>query len=116
MKPAETILIVDRHGDVFRILEEQLAATNYALLHARNEEDAMALLERLKSKVELVIVDVEFPDLGGWDLIGRLAHHDQRPAKIIATMSSSYANKVLEDQMKGLGADMVVLKPIPHEE
>jgi CheY-like chemotaxis protein len=116
MTPAQAILIVDRHGGVYQTLEEQLAATNYALLHARDGEEAIALLERLKSNVELAIVAVEFPDLGGWDLIGVLAHHDQRPGKIIATVSSIYANEVLADQMKALGVDVVVRKPMPDGE
>jgi CheY-like chemotaxis protein len=74
------------------------------------------LLERLKSKIELVIVVVEVPDLDEWHLIGRLADHDQRPAKIALAISSTYTNKTLEDQMKRLGVDMVVLKPLPDEE
>jgi CheY-like chemotaxis protein len=49
MTPAQTILIADHHEDVLNILEEQLATTNYALLHARKGAEAIALLERLKS-------------------------------------------------------------------
>lgn len=65
MMPALTILIVERDEDVFTILNEQLAATNSALLHARNGTEATALLERLKFKIELAIVDLAFPDQDG---------------------------------------------------
>ena len=113
MTPALTILIVDRDEDVFKILNEQLAATNSALLHARNGTEATALLERLKFKIELAIVDLAFPDQDGWELIGRLAHQDPRPAKIIATVLSDYSSLALENQIKeALGGDLVVLKPI----
>jgi CheY-like chemotaxis protein len=66
MTPALTILIADHHEDVLNVLKEQLATTNYALLHARNGEEAIALLERLKSKIELAIIDLELPDFSGW--------------------------------------------------
>jgi CheY-like chemotaxis protein len=114
MTPALTILIADYHEDVLNILKEQLATTNYILLHARSGEEAIALLERLKSKIELAIIDLELPEQGGWDLIGRLTLHDRKPVKIIAT-TSIYPEPVLE-KMKEIGVDAVVRKPIPNEE
>jgi CheY-like chemotaxis protein len=114
MTPALTILIADHHEDVLNILREQLAATNYILLHARSGEEAIALLERLKSKIELAIIDLELPEQSGWDLISRLTLHDRKPVKIIAT-TSIYPEPVLE-KMKEIGVDAVVRKPIPNEE
>jgi CheY-like chemotaxis protein len=114
MTPALTILIADPHEDVLNILTEQLSETDYALLHARNGEEAIALLERLRSKIELAIIDLELPDLSGWDLIGRLTIHDRKPIKIIAT-TSIYPQPVLE-KIKEMGVDAVVRKPMPQEE
>jgi CheY-like chemotaxis protein len=110
MTPALTILIADHHEDVLNILEEQLATTNYALLHARNGAEAIALLERLKSKIELAIINLELPGFSGWDLIGRLTLHDRKPLKIIAT-TSLHPQPVLE-KIKELGVDAVVRKPM----
>jgi CheY-like chemotaxis protein len=114
MTPAQTILIADDSDDVLNILKEQLATTNYILLHARSGEEAIALLERLKSQIELAIIDLELPELSGWDLIGRLTLHDRKPIKIIAT-TSIYPQSVLE-KMKEMGVDAVVRKPIPNEQ
>ena len=114
MTPALTILIADDDEDVFNVLKEQLAETDYALLHAKNGEEAIALLERLKSKIELAIIDLELPEQSGWDLISRLTLHDRKPVKIIAT-TSIYPEPVLE-KMKEMGIDTVVRKPIPNEE
>jgi CheY-like chemotaxis protein len=114
MTPALTILIADHHEDVLNILKEQLATTNYILLHARSGEEAIALLERLKSKIELAIIDLELPEQSGWDLISRLTLHDRKPVKIIAT-TSVYAEPILE-KMKEIGIDAVVRKPMPNEE
>jgi CheY-like chemotaxis protein len=114
LTPALTILIADRHEDVLNILNEQLAATNYAVLHAKSGEEAIAFLDLLKSKIELAIIDLELPNFSGWDLIRRLTLHDRKPVKIIAT-TSIYSKDVLE-KMRGRGVDAVVRKPITHEE
>jgi CheY-like chemotaxis protein len=114
MTPVLTILIADHNEDVLNILQEQLSATNYALLYAQNGEEAIAFLDRLKSKIELVIIDLELPNLSAWDLIGRLTIHDRRPIKIVAT-TSIYPQPVLE-KMKEMGVDAVVRKPMPHDE
>jgi CheY-like chemotaxis protein len=114
MTPAQTILIADRHEDVPNTLEEILTATNYALLHAKSGDEAIAFLEQLKSRIELAIIDLELPDFGGWDLIGRLTVHERKPVKIIATTASN--SKALVEKMKELGVDAVVRKPMPHED
>jgi CheY-like chemotaxis protein len=114
MTPALTILIADHHEDVLNILKEQLATTNYALLHARNGAEAIALLERLRSKIELAIINLDLPGFSGWDLIGRLTLHDRKPLKIIAT-TSLHQQPVLA-KMKEMGVDAVVRKPIPNEQ
>ena len=72
------------------------------------------LLERLKSKIELAIIDLELPEQSGWDLIGRLTLHDRKPVKIIAT-TSIYPKPILE-KIKEMGVDAVVRKPIPNDE
>jgi CheY-like chemotaxis protein len=110
----QIILIVDRHEYVLNSLKAQPATTNYALLHARSGQEAIALLERLKSKMELAIIDLDLPDSSGWDLIGRLTLHERKPLKIIA-ITSVYTQPILE-KVKELGVDVVLRKPIPHEE
>jgi CheY-like chemotaxis protein len=114
MTPAQTILIADHHEDLLNVLREERAATNYALLHATNGEEAIAFLEQLKSRIELAIIDLELPDFGGWDLIGRLTLHDRKPIKIIAT--TSIRSKALLKKIKELGVDAVVRKPAPHND
>jgi CheY-like chemotaxis protein len=114
MTPALPILFADHREEVFNILKEQLETTNYIVLHARSGEEAIALLERLKSKIVLAIIDLDLPGQSGWDLIGRLTLHDRKPLKIVAT-TSVYSKPAL-DKMKELGVNAVVRKPIRNEE
>jgi CheY-like chemotaxis protein len=115
MTPAQTILIADRQVDVLNILKTELAESAYALLHARNGEEAIIAFEYSNSKIELAIIDLDLPYFAGWKLIGRLRQYQGQPVKIIAT-TSIYSKPVLETIKECGVADAVVRKPIPHEE
>ena len=108
---ALTVMIADPDEDLLNILKEQLVE-NYALLHATNREEAIASLERLRSKIELAIIDS--PDFSGWDLIGRLTIRDSQRIKIVAATSID-SNKVVETTNE-CGVDAVVRNPISDDE
>ena len=67
-------------------LNEALASTDYALLHASNGLEAIAILDLLKSEIELAIIEEQFPAVNGIDLVGGLAMREQaKPVKIMTT-------------------------------
>ena len=115
MRNQQFILVADRNDGFVDTLKAELAATNLALLHAKNGEEAVYLLELLESEIELAIIELELPLLSGLDLIWRLVKRKQpKPLKIIATTSSGVLNgPLLENVVKELGVDAVVRKPIP---
>src|SRR5947208_9560804 len=81
------ILIADSSdGCLDSSLNEALASTDYALFHVQNAPEAIAILELLKSDIELAIVEEHFSAVNGFDLIGRLVVRDQpNPVRIIMT-------------------------------
>ena len=111
------ILVADRSDGFVDTLKAELAATNLALLHAKNGEEAVYLLELLESEIELAIIELELPLLSGLDLIWRLIRRKQpKPLKIIATTSTTVLNApLLEKVVEQLGVDAVVRKPIPPQ-
>ena len=115
MRNQQFILVADRSDGFVDTLKAELAATNLALLHAKNGEEAVYLLELLESEIELAIIELELPLLSGLDLIWRLIRRKQpKPLKIIATTSTAVLNgPLLEDVVTELGVDAVVRKPIP---
>jgi DNA-binding response OmpR family regulator len=115
MRNQQFILVADRNDGFVDTLKAELAATNLALLHAKNGEEAVYLLELLESEIELAIIELELPLLSGLDLIWRLIRRKQpKPLKIIATTSTAVLNgPLLEDVVTELGVDAVVRKPIP---
>jgi DNA-binding response OmpR family regulator len=115
MRNQQFILVADRSDGFVDTLKAELAATNLALLHAKNGEEAVYLLELLESEIELAIIELELPLFSGLDLIWRLIRRKQpKPLKIIATTSTAVLNgPLLEDVVTELGVDAVVRKPIP---
>src|SRR3954468_23936512 len=81
------ILVADSSDDrLDTSLKEALAPTDYALLDVHNAPEAIAILELLKSDIELAIIEEHFSAVNGFDLIGRLVGRDQpKPVRIIMT-------------------------------
>jgi DNA-binding response OmpR family regulator len=59
------IVLVAAKEDLLNSLRDALKETDLALLHAQTKHEAVVLLERLKSEIDLAIIDLELPDLGG---------------------------------------------------
>jgi CheY-like chemotaxis protein len=107
------IVLVAGEEDLLNNIRDALSETNLALLHAQTKAEALALLERLRSEINLAIVELEMADFGGWDLIRRLTYLPNKPLKIIAT-TSRYPETFFP-KIKETGVDAVVEKAIPTE-
>ncbi len=107
------IVLVAAKEELLNDLIDALADSNVALLHASTKQEAIALLERLKSEINIAIVELELPDFGGWDLIRQLTFLPNKPLKIIAT-TSVYPEPFFE-KIKQIGVDAVVSKTMPPE-
>ena len=53
------ILVVDAEDEVLKILKTALQTTDYVLLQARTGDEALAVLSRLKTHIDLTIIDLE---------------------------------------------------------
>ena|ERR1022692_783741 len=107
------LVLVAAKEDLLDNLRDALADTNFELLHAPTKEEALALLERLRSEIHIAIVELELQDFDGWDLIRRITFRAEKPVKIIAT-TSTYPESFFE-KIKAIGVDRVVTKTISPE-
>ena len=107
------IVLVAAKEDLLNNLREALRDTDLALLHAQTKHEAVVLLERLKSEIDLAIIDLELPDLGGLDLIEQLTQHPRITVKIIATTSVYPAPELAK--VIDLGVDAVVPETVSTE-
>jgi two-component system, OmpR family, alkaline phosphatase synthesis response regulator PhoP len=104
------ILVADTRDEFLANLREQLASTQYALLHAKDGQEAMDYLELLKNEIAVAIIQLELPGMSGLDVIWQLARRRQpKPTKIIATSCGNAP--LLEHVVKELGVAAVIRDP-----
>jgi two-component system, response regulator PhcR len=113
MTTAPIIIIADRTDDALKYLKEELATTEYTLLHATDGQEVMSIIETETSQIAFAVIELELPGGNGLNLIGRLTSHEPRPNKIIAT--TYFDDELLFELAKHMGADAIVRKPRPEE-
>ena len=69
---SETILLVEDEVTVRTVAARVLQNQGYRVLASSNGQEALALLEEVEGKVDLVLTDVVMPDMGGLELAARL--------------------------------------------
>ncbi len=69
----ETILLVEDEDPLRTLAGRVLRESGYAVLEARDGEEALRIASGLPAPPDLVVTDVVMPRLGGPDLAGRLA-------------------------------------------
>ncbi|MDY6953321.1 MAG: response regulator, partial [Thermodesulfobacteriota bacterium] len=109
----ETILLVDDEEMIVDVGQEMLTALGYHVIVAPNGRQAVALYEENKDKIDMVILDLVMPDMGGGEVYHRLK--EMNP-KVKVLLSSGYsidgqANEILER-----GCDGFIQKPFDIRE
>ena len=106
-------ILVAHTSDAFLgILKKELATTDYALLHAKDGQEAIDYLDLLKSEIDLAIIELELPVVSGLDVIWQLVRRKHaKTTKIIAT--SAVDVPLLKQVVKQLGVAAVVQSPKP---
>jgi DNA-binding NtrC family response regulator len=89
-----TVLVVEDEDAIRRILLETLGECGYTVLTAGNAQEAMALIESAKQKIDLLISDVVMPGWSGPEL----AKHFQaaRPG-VPVLLISGHTGKMLTE-------------------
>ena len=106
------ILVADTSDAFVDILREELASTDYALLHAKDGQEAIDYLELLTSEIDVAIIRLELPVVSGLDVIWRLVRRKQpKPTRIIAT--SAVDIPLFRNGLKDFGVEAVVQTPLP---
>jgi PAS domain S-box-containing protein len=70
---SETILLVEDEEQVRQIAQQILTSLGYNVLTATNGQEALAIAQGYPKDIDLTITDVVMPQLGGRELIERLA-------------------------------------------
>jgi DNA-binding response OmpR family regulator len=110
------VLIVEDENPLRRILTLNLARRGYNVVEADTGEaalDALRVAAAAQLPFDLILLDINLPDLSGWDVLRRLRDDTTLatrppPAVIVMTAVRPHEKRITE-----FHPDAVLLKPFP---
>ena len=99
----ETVLVVDDETSILEIARDILEANGYTVLTATGGEEAVALYQAQKAAVDLVVLDLGMPGMGGHQCLKELLAIDPQARVVIASGYSpkGRARSALESGARG---------------
>jgi PAS domain S-box-containing protein len=104
----ETVLVVDDDSMTRRALIEGLEMLNYRALEAAQGEEALAVFERHRDEIALVLTDLVVAEMGGIELATRLHELD---AAVRVVVLSGHPLQESEDELRSAGVVGTMQKP-----
>ena len=104
----ETILMVDDEELVRDLGVRTLKRAGYKVITAANGKEALELYGKKQGKIELVILDLLMPEMGGKQCLSELLGMQPKPKVLVA---SGYSDDVSIEESLRLGAKGFVSKP-----
>lgn len=112
-KGSETLLIVDDEPVVLEVGAKLLEKLGYTVLSAESGRDAVALYRENHKRIELVILDMVMPGMGGGEVFDTLKAIDPN-VKVL--LSSGYSMDVKANEILKRGCMGFIQKPFSFEE
>ncbi len=112
-KPIElpVLLVVDDDAALRRAMKRQLERAGYRVLVAASGEEAVDLYGAEGGEIDMVLLDLGMPGMGGARCLAKLKQIDPDVRTIVL---SGYPPAEATRAVEGLGADFVVAKPTPR--
>ncbi|MFO7945640.1 MAG: response regulator [Armatimonadota bacterium] len=110
MKTARTILVADDEAAVRDVVCEILKSQGYAVIGAANGRQALDAAE--KNDPDLVILDINMPDLDGYNVLLSMASRWGSRSPPVIVFSGSFVGHEYEKHSEALGAVHHLRKPL----
>ena len=109
-EPSRTILCVDDHAANRYVISRILREANFNVIEAETGQAALDLVA-LK-RPNLIILDVQLPDISGFEICDRLKTDPKTASIPVLNLSASYTTS--EDKFQGInaGADAYLVQPV----
>ncbi len=107
-KGKETVLLVDDEEHITEIGKELLEAMGFHAIIARNGEEAISLYKQHKDEVDLVLLDMVMPKMGGKEVFNKLREIDP---EVKVLLSSGYSLDGEAKEIMSLGCCGFIQKP-----
>ena len=112
LQGTETILLVEDQEEVRRVAQEILSRSGYHVLAAANAGEALLSCERHPRTIHLLLTDLVMPQMGGFELAGRLAQ--SRPDMKVLYMSGYTDRAILHHGILDSGLPYVQKPLVPE--
>jgi len=100
LEGSETILLVDDEDMIINVGEQFLKKMGYTVLIAKNGKDAVEICEKGRDKIDIVILDMIMPDMGGGETYDRIK--EVSPGmKVLLSSGYSLDGQVTEILVRG---------------
>lgn len=105
------VLYIEDNPDNMTLVQRALETRGYKLLKARNGLEGISIAEA--SDVDLILLDINLPDIDGYEVAQRLRSSDKLALKTVPIIAVT-ANALKGDAEKALnaGCDVYMSKPI----
>ena len=97
----ETILLVDDENIIIEVTQEILEELGYRVLIAKNGEEAVEIYPQNKDKIDLIILDMIMPGMGGGEVYDRLKVMNPE-VKVILSSGYSINGEAMEIMERGV--------------
>ncbi|MBX7111105.1 MAG: response regulator [Dehalococcoidia bacterium] len=105
----EDILLVDDEQAILTVLERSLRAHGYTVHTAAAGREALARMSEVVPG--LLLLDINLPDLTGWEVLRRLSPTDRARIPVVVLSAAPLSRRRLEEFCPA----GVLLKPFPIE-
>jgi CheY-like chemotaxis protein len=113
MASSRTVLLVDDEEVVLDVGVRMLEHFGYAVLQAANGHEALQIYADNKEKIDLVILDMVMPDMGGRVVYDRLKQCD---SAVKVLLSSGYSLSGEASEIMKSGCNGFIQKPFNIKE
>jgi CheY-like chemotaxis protein len=108
MPKKPSVLVVDDFVDGREMVAEYLAFRGFAVMEARDGDEAIELAKKLKP--EIVLMDLRMPGMDGWEATRRLKQDPQTKHIPVVALTAHALTPEINAARKA-GCDAVVAKP-----
>lgn len=106
--PDARILVVDDEPLNIKLLERRLSQIGFAAVPASGGREALAIVER--EPIDAVLLDIQMPEMDGFEVLGAIRASDQRRHLPVLMLSSECQDETIVRCFQ-LGADDYLVKP-----
>jgi CheY-like chemotaxis protein len=107
-----TILLVDDEAMITEVGQKMLEKLHYSVLTASNGQEALDLYKKQKKEIDLVILDMIMPEMGGAETFDRLKKINRR---VRVLLSSGYSINGQAKEILNKGCYGFIQKPFEME-